>query len=346
MLEFVWNNPAYEESKNKIHFAGFGQEYVNGLESGGSGRVKRQKIANEERIYVRSWGAKLDGVGDVKPVEAWTGITNNQKKIQSADASPFQNGDLTVADKDGMTYTSVKALKDEYGPDGLATTGEKFALVKPAPVEYGIRNADTYPTMNIDGSFRGASCTLKKIEFLFSKEYHGIHKVVLDFSDIVGADGAITIADSSDESSSKNSNKITCLFDGTSKKETIYYDCGIGTFSDTRFKLGVSKVEYQPRLGCPSYGFSPGCDVVADYGQVADGADPTVAASMRNRFGYHVPDLMGGAYGGQDHVQTKNLNPDEPPYSGQPMGMTFNPLLQGQPHGYLLHAVVNMEVGM
>ena len=364
MLEFVWNNPEYEKNKFKRGFVGFRDEYIDGLENSDKTRQnkKRQKLADPAKIFLKTVGCSIafkqlpQGGGsftyqqrrdrELSADQVYDGVSGDS---ENPNPNHPQESGISVAQP--MNVIDTIATDNNPNPNLKASDSIKslesknvFTRVYADSLKFGTRQmGETYQPMNMDRQFRGATCILKKMEFLFSKEFHGIHKIIVDLSDVLGADGAITMADDGlghGSSNLANQNKLTVLFDGIKKKETVFYDCGIGSFSDTRFYLGIADVEYSPRHGCASYGMTPGCDVQFDLGTKFPAANTDI-----NRAGQS--DWLGAGSGepGTQAGTTGNLVADRGEMGLSSTARTGTQFI-GQPYGHLLNVVVTLEVGL
>lgn len=142
-----------------------------------------------------------------------------------------------------------------YADDGNDPVAEKYAVAGFInDIDYG-NAGDCTVSIDLAESIAGVSCVLKKVVVQFSKVDHHISEFTLDFSDITRGSGSIS------SSENPQSNLLTILLDGKEKLHTSYFDCKMGKFGASKFKLGVRNVHYFPPLSCEAGGFDSGSQV-------------------------------------------------------------------------------------
>jgi len=142
-----------------------------------------------------------------------------------------------------------------YGDDGDDPVAAKYAVASFVDdIDYG-NAGDCTVSIDLAESIAGVNCILKKVVVQFSKVDHHISEFTLDFSDVTRGSGSIS------SSENPQSNLLTILLDGKERVHVSYFDCKMGKFGASKFKLGVRNVRYFPPLSCEAGGFDAGSQV-------------------------------------------------------------------------------------
>ena len=150
----------------------------------------------------------------------------------------------------GMMVRKQERFADDTDPVSSEYTSASFVE------DIDFQNAgDTWVSIDLNDSIAGVGAILKKVVVQCSKADHHISEVCLDFSDVTRTSGSIS------SSENPQSNLLTILLDGKEKVHTAYFDCKMGKFGSSKFKLGLNRVRYFPPLSCEAGGFDSGSQV-------------------------------------------------------------------------------------
>lgn len=165
---------------------------------------------------------------------------------------PDENGHPHYFKEPGMTIRK----RGKFSSDSSATVDLQDYSTLGFIDDIDYANAgDTNVAIDLNESIAGVTAVLKKVVIQMSKENHHISEVVIDFSDITRGSGSIS------SSSNPQSNMLTIMLDGKSKLHEAFFDCKMGKFGASKFKLGIADVNYFPPMSCAAGGFDAGSQV-------------------------------------------------------------------------------------
>jgi hypothetical protein len=186
-----------------------------------------------------------------------TGSGTHGESLETFHSVP-STGTGTWAPKEHPYYhdpVGMMIRKRSRNQDDENAVAEEYATVKFVDDLNYANAGDTTISIDLAESIAGVGAVLKKVTVQCSKADHHISEVTLDFSDITRGSGSIS------SSEHPQANLLTILLDGKEKLHTAYFDCKMGKFGASKFKLGVKQVKYFPPMAHPSGGFDPGSQV-------------------------------------------------------------------------------------
>tara|TARA_Y100001963_G_scaffold138993_1_gene204396 strand:+ start:1785 stop:2822 length:1038 start_codon:yes stop_codon:yes gene_type:complete len=265
LLQLVWSHPNYDKCAADPLFGGFKEEHVTAMDAhvtlaaaAGAGTYSEgTTVTTDDRHY----GGVHERLTKRPKLISGLPATAAGDVLLRYDADQFGIhlgiGTTPFAEATGIGTTNLRSLgpSTDLGinvPQLEDSTVGQGALKFAEEVNFPSLLQQTLPSM------RGAQLTLKKIEVQFSKEFHNMEWIDVDFGSILESSGEAITQSLHDGS---RTNVIRIYSDGKSKREEHMFDCAIGTVADTNVTFGIRNIGYTPRLGMTWAGLQPGCDV-------------------------------------------------------------------------------------
>ena len=170
-----------------------------------------------------------------------------------------------------------------YSEDDVPISNEYAAIKYVDDIDYS-NAGDTSVDIDLNETISGVNCVLKKIVIQCSKSDHHISELTVDFSDITRGSGSIT------SSENPQCNQLTIMLDGKKKLHTAYFDCKMGKFGASKFKLGIKDVRYFPPMSNSAGGFDAGSQI-APHGAITMRAEKQFEPATYREMG--MPPLYG-----------------------------------------------------
>jgi hypothetical protein len=271
--DLVWENPAYLRGKLQPNFAGFSDVYtparvkfdsstghdvadteLNALPSNAQFLAKGKELINQT-------GAVFPPIVKVpRPFfQAPTAVGQLAWKDSGISGSDASEG---VPSDAGVRYSANSSLTDAFG-DGSKDYANVKKLVNEAKFHF---EPDFTPgelqTILDFPSIKECRLKLVKIQLQFSKGFHGIDKVVLGTSGLMGTDGGLTTKHASSTESMESSD-IVVMCDPDKRHHEEHYNTNIGLSSSniSTVKFGIKKFSCIPKHGMCHAGLSAGSQV-------------------------------------------------------------------------------------